>query len=244
MAGTTFRSHFPSEVNLRLLVVKSSKLPDICTVFYFLSVYVHFLSLSFVFFSNYRWNFDASCFLIMAGNLTSPFQGLNPVLPPRVATTLSREQFLYSLARTPSPARFQRPRSNAQILSGPNIPFQTREIRDRAIDYPHDAPGAYGFNPIEGPNSEPPGKGPVAQINQNVNGVNNRRNLIPNEAATNIQRLAPGTKSRSTLRATQIPAPISERRTGKELDKTDAVSVELGECSTSFDLGDEYGYNR
>lgn len=51
----------------------------------------------------------------MAGDLTSPFQGLPPALPPRVATTLSREQFLYSLARTPSPARFQRPRSNCQV---------------------------------------------------------------------------------------------------------------------------------
>lgn len=35
-----------------------------------------------------------------------------------MVTTLSREQFLYSLSRTPSPARFQRPRSNCQILSG------------------------------------------------------------------------------------------------------------------------------
>ncbi|KFZ00784.1 hypothetical protein V501_10460 [Pseudogymnoascus sp. VKM F-4519 (FW-2642)] len=179
----------------------------------------------------------------MAGNLTSPFQGLNANVPPRVVTALSREQFLYSLARTPSPARFQRPRSNGQILSGLNNTFQTRDIRDGAIDYPHNVPSAYRFNPVEGPNSEPAGENPVRQLNQILDGANKRQYLIPNEAVTNFQRLAPEAKSGSTLRAAQIPTPTSERKTAEELDKTDVASVELGEYSTSLDLGDESGYD-
>ncbi|OBT59610.1 hypothetical protein VE04_00003 [Pseudogymnoascus sp. 24MN13] len=179
----------------------------------------------------------------MAGNLTSPFQGLNANVPPRVVTALSREQFLYSLARTPSPARFQRPRSNAQILSGLNNTFQTREIRDDAIDSPHDAPSAYGLNSVEGPNSEPVGENPVPQVEQIVDGANKRQYLIPNETAANFQRLAPEVESRSNVHAAQIPTPISERKTVEELGKTAVASVELEECNTSFDLGDESGYD-
>lgn len=258
MAGTTFGSHLPSDVNLRLLVVKPSKLPDISTVIYFPSVYDHFL-LSFVCFSSYRCDCDASYSLAMAGNLTSPFQGLNPILPPRVATTLSREQFLYSLARTPSPARFQRPRSNGQILSRLDNPFQTRGTGYRAIDYPHDATSAHGFNLNGGPNSEPAGKDPVAQIHQNLGESSKRRNLMPNEATTNFQKPVPDAEFRSTLRAVQIPTPTSERNktaagiipSEKSYNApslqpliTSVASIEHREYNTPFDLGDESGYER
>lgn len=241
----------------------------------------------------------------MAGDPTSHFQDLNPTLPPRVETTLSREQFLYSLARTPSPARFQRPRSNHQIspalnanlppvresalsseqfihsLSrnpahfqrphynyhihpGPANSVQTGGIKDGATRFSHYATSAK-FNLIGGPNSEPPGKPPVTQNDENLDGANNRPDLIPNELVTNFQRLASEAKSRSTLRAAQIPTPTSEINTVKEPGKTavgiiaseiysiapsspphmtSVASVELGECNTQFNLGDESGYDR
>lgn len=243
----------------------------------------------------------------MAGDPTSHFQGLNPILPPRVATTLSREQFLYSLARTPSPARFQRPRSNHQIspalstnlppvtegalsseqflhsLSrkpspahfqrphynhqihpGPANSFQTGGIKDSATRYPHYAASAE-FNLIGGPNSEPPGKTPVTQKDENLDGANNRRDLVPNEVVINFERLAPEAKSRSTLRAAQIPTPTSEINTVKGPGKaalgvvssevysiepsppphmTSIGSVGLGEYNTQFNLVDESRHDR
>lgn len=85
----------------------------------------------------------------MAGDLTSPFQGLQPTLPPRVATTLSREQFLYSLARTPSPARFQRPRSNCQVSTAldTNVPpgIETASSSEQVLYSPSRTPSAAHF---------------------------------------------------------------------------------------------------
>ncbi|OBT68689.1 hypothetical protein VE03_01780 [Pseudogymnoascus sp. 23342-1-I1] len=247
----------------------------------------------------------------MTGNdPTSPSQGLNPNLPPRVAITLSREQFLYSLARTPTPARFQRPRSNCQVstalntnvtpgsettpsseqflhsLSGTpstahfqqprsnrhihrglNSPFQTGGIEGSATRYPHDATGVHGFGAIGGPNSglysEPPGENSIPQTNQSLEKANKRHNFIPNEAVTNIQRLAPEAESRSPLRAAQIPTPSSERstiggqrKTGLGTTASDLYSiapsppslmtsvgpVELGERNTPSNVSDESGY--
>ncbi|OBT90423.1 hypothetical protein VE02_00748 [Pseudogymnoascus sp. 03VT05] len=178
----------------------------------------------------------------MAGNLTSPFQGPNPIFPPRVATTLSREQFLYSLARTPSPARFQRPRSNGHIISGVDNPFQTRGIRDGVIDYPHNARSAGELTPIGGPNPEPPGKDLFAQIDQDLDEANKRRNLISNEAVTNFHRQAPDAETISTLRTAQQPTPTSERKAIEDSVNTSVATVGLGECNISFDLGDESGY--
>lgn len=131
MAGMTFGSHLPSEVDIQLLLVKLNKFPEIRTVVRFLSDYVDFFSLSFVFFSSYHRHWNATYSLTMAGDLPSPFQGLNPILPPRAVTALSREQFLYSLARTPSPARFQRPRSNRQIL--PELTPEGPAVRDNTL---------------------------------------------------------------------------------------------------------------
>ncbi|KFY18604.1 hypothetical protein V493_08480 [Pseudogymnoascus sp. VKM F-4281 (FW-2241)] len=248
----------------------------------------------------------------MAGDMTCPFEGLNANVLPKTVATLSREQFLYSLARTPSPARFQRPhfnrqaipdfnpnispvrervlqseqfpyslsrtpnstqfqqsRFNPQVYRGQNDPFQTDGVEGSATPYlhdatnSHDATSAYGLN-TEGPNSEPPGKNPVTQIDRNLSEANKRQNLSPNGPVTNFQRLAPGAESRSTLPAAQIPTPSSEKSKLEASAKTtvrvaasekssiapssptfltSAASVELGEYDTSINLCDESGYD-
>ncbi|KFY06917.1 hypothetical protein V492_07629 [Pseudogymnoascus sp. VKM F-4246] len=169
----------------------------------------------------------------MAGDKTSPFEGPNANVPPKVVSTLSREQFLYSLARTPTPTRFQRPRTNPQSISNIHNPFQARGIRDGATGYPHNTSPPYELNLIEGLNSKPPGRIFIKQADQNLGEVNNKpRDSVQNEATAYFQTLAPEIKSGSTLCATYIPTPASERRTVEKTVKT-AIKVIASENSSA-----------
>ncbi|KFY34092.1 hypothetical protein V494_07054 [Pseudogymnoascus sp. VKM F-4513 (FW-928)] len=172
----------------------------------------------------------------MAGDQTSPFEGPNPNVPPKVVSTLSREQFLYSLARTPTPTRFQRPRANCQIISDIHNPFQARGSRDGPTDYPHNTSPPYELNLIKGSNTKPPGGIFIKEAGQNLGEVNEPRDSVQDVAGAYFQTLAPETKSGLTIRATHIPThiptPTSERKIIEEPAKTaDGV---IGSKNASF----------
>ncbi|KFX90642.1 hypothetical protein V490_06350 [Pseudogymnoascus sp. VKM F-3557] len=148
---------------------------------------------------------------------------LNPTPSRRVVTAISSEQFLYSLARTPRAARFQRPRSNCQILPDLDNPVRADGITNSAsrrhqdatsppdASRPHDSTSSDGFE-FGDPKSEPPRKTPVAEIGRDfddevwfTNESNKPQNFKSNTPGANSQRLAPVVESRSTLRAAQLP---------------------------------------